>query len=321
MNAHPSLDAASPTHRSQLLKNPPDLSSLNWDDIKYFLALYRCRRLSLAAQKLGTSRATISNRIQSLEAALGIPLFRQEESGFFPSPAGIELLPIAEDVEKRLSLDYLGEHLQKLDIPMIRIGVNEGLSDNVIALTMAEFAKQQPTMIKLMTLPKNTNVATKEVDISITIQPSSNDLVLSKILTDYKLGIYSGTEYAKILPPHLEASQLGNFPWIGYIEELMYSESLLYHLELPEKIKFSFQSTSLNAQIQATIANLGLCILPCYIAENTSGLIRVFPEIGFKRTYWISTRRDIIGSKKLKEIWNFLVSRFKKDRSIFMDHQ
>lgn len=302
------------------MKKKPDLSHLNWDDIKYFLALYRCRRLSLAAQHLGISRATVSNRIQSLESALGVPLFRQEESGFIPTPAATELLHVAEGVEKTLSLDYLGERLQKLDIPMIRIGVNEGLSDNVIAYEMAEFSKQQPTMIKLMTLPKNTNVATKEVDISITIQPSSNDLVVSKVLTEYKLGIYAGTEYATALPEKLKSSSLGMLPWIGYIEELMYSESLLYHLELPDKITFSFQSTSLNAQIQATRANLGLCILPCYIAENTSGLTRVFPDIGFERTYWISTRRDIIGSKKLKSIWSFLVERFKSKRSMFMDY-
>lgn len=302
------------------MKKPPDLSALNWDDIKYFLALYRCRRLSVAAQQLGISRATVSNRIQSLEKALGLSLFRQEESGFIPTPAAIELLHVAEDVEKTLSLDYLGERLQKLDIPMIRIGVNEGLSDNVIAFEMAEFSKQQPTMIKLMTLPKNTNVATKEVDISITIQPSSNDLVLSKILTDYKLGIYAGTEYAAALPTKLEPSLLGTLPWIGYIEELMYSESLLYHLELPGQITFSFQSTSLNAQIQATRANLGLCILPCYIAEHTPGLARVSPDLGFKRTYWISTRRDIIGSKKLKSIWNFLIERFKNERAMFMDY-
>lgn len=302
------------------MKKAPDLTSLNWDDIKYFLALYRCRRLSLAAQQLGASRATVSNRIQSLESALGLPLFRQEENGFAPTPAAIELLHVAEGVEQTLSLDYLGERLHKLDIPTIRIGLNEGLSDNFIAFEMADFAKQHPAMIKLVTLPKNTNVATKEVDISITIQQASSDLVVSRLLTNYDLGVYAGCNYAASLPDPLEVVSLGTLPWIGYIEELMYSDSLLYHLELPDEIKFSFQSTSLNAQVQATRADLGLSILPCYIAEHTSGLVRVLPHLSFSRSYWISTRKDIIGSKKLKNVWDFLIERFRAEQSMFIGY-
>ncbi|WP_417618248.1 LysR family transcriptional regulator [Oceanisphaera sp.] len=290
-----------------------------WDDLKYFLALHRCKRVSHAAKILDTSRATISNRIQALESNLNVKLFVQSIDGFDLTSAGLVLLNIAEEVEMKLSSNILSEALIMLDVPEIKIGVNEGISDYFVAHEMSSYAKKNPINVKLITLSKNTNVSTKEVDISIAIQKPKSDAVVTRVLTEYSLGIYASEGLSSTLPEKMTKHNIKDIPWVGYIEEMVYSEALLYHRELPEDINFSFQSTSLAAQVHATKAGVGLCILPYYIGSTAPGLVRVMPQITFTRYYWISTRADVIGSRKLSEVWNFIINRFKDKRDCFIE--
>lgn len=291
-----------------------------WDDLKYFLALYRCRRVSHAAKALGASRATISNRIQSLENSLGVKLFSQGEEGFDLTLAGLALLKTAEEIEVKLSSKILTESLFMLDIPEIKIGVNEGISDYVVAREISLFSKKKSINIKLITLSKNTNVSTKEVDISITIQKPKNEAVVTRLLTKYSLGVYASKALSYKLPSNITKDNIKDIPWVGYIEEMVYSEALLYHRELPDNINFSFQSTSLAAQVHAAKSGIGLCILPYYIGSKTSGLVRVMPNITFTRDYWISTRTDIISSKKLSEVWSFIINIFDERKNYFIEN-
>lgn len=295
------------------------VDDFHWDDLKYFLALYRCKRVAHAAKILNSSRATISNRIQALEKSLNVKLFIQNVDGFDLTAAGLVLLSIAEDVEEKLSANIISEAIMAPDIPTIKIGVNEGISDHVVSREISSFLKTNALKVKLITLSKNTNVSTKEVDISITIQKPKSDAVVTRLLTDYSLGVYSSSEFSLTLPEDITKSNIKGIPWVGYIEEMVYSEALLYHRELPDDIDFSFQSTSLAAQVHATKAGLGLCILPYYIGNNTEGLVRVMPKIKFTRCYWISTRADIINSKKLCKVWNFIIDEFNDKRDYFIE--
>ena len=294
------------------------MNDFNWDDLKFFLALYRHKRLSLAAHHLNTARATVSNRISSLESEIGIKLFTQNLEGFHLTPAGAVFLETAKSIEESLSPCRLSDVLKTENTPEIKIGVNEGISDNFIAKELAKFSLSKRFNIKLVTLSKNTNVTTKEVDISITIQKPKSEGVITKLLTSYSLGIYASKEMAIKIPKGLTKQDLKELPWVGYIEEMAYSEALMYHKELPNEVNFIFQSTSLTAQLQATKSGLGLCILPSYIGDNSSELSRIVEEINFTRSYWISTRPDIIASQRHKEIWNYIIFKTQENYDFFL---
>ena len=74
--------------------------SLNWDDMRIFLAVARDGSLSAAARHLKVTQPTVGRRLGQLEADLGARLFDRLPDGFVPTQAGEELLPIAEDMEK-----------------------------------------------------------------------------------------------------------------------------------------------------------------------------------------------------------------------------
>jgi len=72
---------------------------MNWDDYRHLLALARTGSLTAAAKSLGVVRTTVGRRLAAAEAALGVLLFERTPDGYVPTPAGADLVAIAESVE------------------------------------------------------------------------------------------------------------------------------------------------------------------------------------------------------------------------------
>ena len=76
---------------------------MNWDDIRYFLAIGHEGSLSAAARKLKVNRTTVFRRIRALEKALKLQLFEPDPSGYVLTIAGEEMYAAALEVEERVA--------------------------------------------------------------------------------------------------------------------------------------------------------------------------------------------------------------------------
>ena len=72
---------------------------LVWDDVPVFLAVARSGSLSGAASALSIGLATVSRRIERLEARLGRPLFLRHHTGYRLTEEGMALIERAEELE------------------------------------------------------------------------------------------------------------------------------------------------------------------------------------------------------------------------------
>ena len=61
---------------------------MGWDSLKIAHAIARHGSLNAAARTLGTTRLTVSLRLDSLERRIGEKLFEREVGGLFPTPFG-----------------------------------------------------------------------------------------------------------------------------------------------------------------------------------------------------------------------------------------
>ena len=58
------------------------MHSLDWNDLRYFLAVCRAGTLVGAARSLHVRHSTVGRRVEALEAALGVSLFMRAPDGF-----------------------------------------------------------------------------------------------------------------------------------------------------------------------------------------------------------------------------------------------
>ena len=88
------------------------MQSLNWDDVRLFLAVAREGRLQAAGRALGLDHSTIARRVSGLEAAMGARLIDR-------SPRGVVLTPAGE---------LLRDHAERMEVEMI--GASAAVGDN-----------------------------------------------------------------------------------------------------------------------------------------------------------------------------------------------
>ena len=61
---------------------------MNWDDLRYVLAVARQRTLAAAGRELGVDATTVGRRLLAIEGQLGARLFERTGDGFAPSHTG-----------------------------------------------------------------------------------------------------------------------------------------------------------------------------------------------------------------------------------------
>ncbi|PLW76586.1 LysR family transcriptional regulator [Cohaesibacter celericrescens] len=297
---------------------PRDWNELNWDDIKFFLALVRRKRLTGAAHELQTSHVTVSNRIAQLEKVTGQRLFSQNNDGFKLTREGKTFLPFAEECERQLQLAATASLSDTTPFrPCVRVGVTEGIGNTYFSRIFSNWVIERDIELELVTLTKLSRVTQREADICVNMEEPDGQNIIKQVLTPYRLGIYAAKSYLKRSEPIIEQSQLRDHLWIGYVDDLIFSSALTYHREIGENLKFVFRGTTLLAQLQAAISGVGLAILPYYVA-NDHNLVRVLPDFWFDRTYWISATTDLHRFPGQSAVWQFIKSACNADRSLFM---
>jgi DNA-binding transcriptional LysR family regulator len=71
---------------------------MDFSDLSTFAAVARCGGVTRAASELGTVQSNVTNRIRSLEAEVGVPLFERHSRGMMLTAAGRRLLPYVDRV-------------------------------------------------------------------------------------------------------------------------------------------------------------------------------------------------------------------------------
>lgn len=303
-----------------------DLKNMNWNDLKFFLALARHRRYSHAAASLQVTHVTMANTIKRLEGAIEQRLFVQTKDGFRLTHEGASLLPIAEKCERQLRLP-VGEMGPEAGIlrPSVRVGTVEGIGNSYLAERLSSWLLNNEIELEFVSLPKHSQISRRDADICVTLEkPSGQNLIVQK-LTPYKLGIFASTNYLSSHKEIVGKDDLIDHVWIGYVDEHLFSTTLEYHKEISEGLNFSFRSTSMITQMEAAISGVGLAILPFYmlhsrLAKQKSGrkLVQVVPEVEFNRNYWISASTDIHRFKFMYSAWRFIKDIVHADQKMFL---
>ncbi|MDE1167458.1 MAG: LysR family transcriptional regulator [Pseudomonas sp.] len=280
----------------------------DWNDLRFFLELQRSGRLLTAAKRLGTTHSTVARHIESIEHHLGTALFVQHAQGYELTPAGQALLKHAEAMENvaLLAQEEITQALSPLG--KIRLGVTEGIGIQFITPRIAGLYQRYPGLeVELVAVPRFVSILNREAEISIHLDRPTADQLITRKLTDYRLALYASPAYLAKAAPLNSREDLARQDWIGYVDDLLFSQELLFLNSFCRNPNVVFRSTSVIAQQQAARAGLGIAVLPNYMARHDPELTHVLPAETIQRSYWISTRRELHKSVRLRVVWDYLV--------------
>lgn len=282
---------------------------MNWDDIKIFLEVARTERLSEAAKRLSMDTSTVSRRLHKLEEQLKTQLFERTTQGHQLTLDGQQLVDSARRMEQdaQVAFDTIVQNNAE-NSGRVRIGVTEAFGNFFIAQNLCQLSKQAPNIqVDLLHFFRDVKISRNEAEIAIAIEkPKSTSMIVTK-LTDYKLQLYANHQLADVINTQANISQLQTYPWVGYVDNLLFSQELSYLKDLSETITPKFQSTSIISQYNAIKSGLGIGILPCFLADKDPELIKLYPaEINIQRNFWLVTHPEIKRLSRVNTVWEYL---------------
>lgn len=274
---------------------------MNWDDLKYLLALQQHGTLSAAARYLGVNQTTASRRLERLEGDLGVKLFDRVDHKLVMTPEGEHALSSIQQMEEAaLTIEHNLKNRNLSLYGTVRVTSVPMFTANFIAPRIKEFYQQYPNIhIELVGADSDLNLSRREADLAIRFARPTTGNVLIK-----KLGEVGFAAYASSLH-YSNAAQLAlsDFRWAGYDESLQhFPEARWLSSNVNEKqlVATTTDVASLTALIQS---GLVAAVLPCMTGDTHPDLIRLTGSTPIcHREVWLLSHPD---AKKIRRILFF----------------
>ena len=292
---------------------------MDWDDVKYFLAIAREGHMLGAARRLQVSQARLSRRLQSLEGAVGARLFDRSTRGCQLTDDGRLFLDTAERVEAEFlsGLSRLGRADAEI-AGTVRVGAPDGLGGAFIAPRLGALASAYPKLrVQLTALTRNFSLSQREADIAIMIERPAKGRLRVKRLLDYTLGVYAARSYLKTAGAPAKPEDLAGHRLVGYVEDLLHSPELNYAEEFWAGWRSDIEISTATGQLEAVRAGAGVGALHDFMAAGDSSLVRLFPERSVTRSYWAVWHENLASSRKIAIVAGFLEREMRLQGGLF----
>lgn len=267
---------------------------LDWDDLRFFLALARHGSLSAAARELRVSQTTVGRRLASLEAGLAVRLLNRTPNGYVLTLAGQSVRGQAERLEaEALSLERNVSGRDTQLTGLVRITCAETVANHLLAPCLAVLHRQHPDiMVELTSDLRNLSLSMREADISVRLsRPEQHDLAVRRI-GDLGFGLYASPAY---LERHgelgIEAGCAGHY-LITQSNDAEAAAQTRWLAELAPRARVALQTTSHEAAASAALHGGGLACLTRFRADREAGLTRLPVPTAPAVAIWLAVHRD-----------------------------
>lgn len=292
---------------------------MEWDDLRFFLAVARTGSLTAAAEAMHTSPSTVSRRLLQLEQALQASLFARHQTGYVLTDDGTDLLTQAQQVEasvKSLEMTVAGRDSEPEG--HVKLATAENLANHVIIPELGKFREQYPKIIlEISTGVGSVNLSHREADLAVRLRrPSQGNVNIRKLGTQ-KFGLYASSAYLAHRSKFQDPSGFEEDSFIVWSEEFS-------HLPMADWLEKSLAGRppalithSLYAQAAAAQSGTGLAVLPCFLGDTVPGLQRLpFEGDMVEQEIWLVTHSNLAASARVRAVSNFLVELFSRKQAL-----
>lgn len=286
---------------------------LDWNDLRYFLAVARGGSTLAASRALRVSQTTVARRIAALEEAVKLALFEKRQAGYALTPAGVELLAHAEAVEAAAFKFDSAAAAGARDLSgNVRITTEEIFAVTLLAPMLRELHDLHPDiLIELDTGQAVRDLGAGEADIALrgTGQAEGNGLV-GRRLCDDGWTLYCSRDYAARSGVPASLEDLRNHAIIGGGGGNLWRhyEAWLRSLGLEDRV--AMHHASATGLLSGVRSGFGIAVLPCIVADGEPDLIRCLPpRSDHGRVFWLLTHERVRHSPRVRTVIDFLYER------------
>lgn len=281
------------------------MHSVNLEDLRFFLALTRYGKLSVAAERLGVEHTTIRRRVSALEKSLGARLFDKTPRGWTLTTQGRRLLPYAQRIENESDAAQAAITDTTPSVSgTVRIVATDGFGASVVAPGMARLRKEHPAIdVELVTKSHLLTYNVGEFDIAVTVhRPERTGFSMTR-LCDYELRLYGSPDYLDNSPPLDSVDDLSKHNMIWFVESMLDLPELRSAEDIAARAQIVFRTTSLFGQLEAAASGVGLALIPSFLAQHDNRLRPVLhAQVKAQRTFWMVVPARLLNTERVTAV-------------------
>ena len=282
---------------------------LDWEDLKYFLAMAEHGSLSAAARKLNVSQPTLSRRLTALEESIGSELFSRTRTGLEMTVLGEQMRHHARHMQDDVhAMERLVTGHDSSLTGSVMISCIEALGAIWLVQRLKNFSEQFPGItVDVKVDNAASDLLRREADIALRMfRPVQNDLVAKRTVT-MNYGYYASRKYLEENGTPENISELKDHRFI-----LPHDEILAHTKTDPRKIyalskAASFRSNSMMALATAVREGFGIGAYSCMMAAEEPDLVRVFDDlVVFSSDIWLVSHAELRRSARIRAMYDYL---------------
>jgi DNA-binding transcriptional LysR family regulator len=288
-----------------------ELSTIDWDQVRVFLAVARAGQLAGAASRLGLDVSTVSRRLDRLEAELGVHLFDRTREGTVATAAAEAMLPAAEDMERGLAQFAAAvDAVETTAEGVVRLTAPPGLADAFIAPLLARFARRFPRVaVELDASVGYADLTRRDADLALrATRPRSGDLIAVRLVSTPSLPMTSPAYAAELG----RLKRWSDARWIGYAADLAQIPTARWVNERTGAAPV-LRTSHFPSQVAAAVAGVGVML-----ASEPFRFVRRIVPIAISRVLqpdwdalpveelWLVGHRALRTVPRIAALWDFL---------------
>ena len=256
---------------------------MDWDKLRIFHAVADAGSLTHAGDQLHLSQSAVSRQVRGLEESLNATLFHRHARGLILTEQGELLFDATRAMMKRL--DAATARIRDSEEEVfgeLRVTTTIGFGTLWLAPRLPQLYEQYPDLkIDLMLEEKVLDLPMREADVAIRMkEPSQADLIRKRLMSVH-MCLFATRDYLEQhgtpsspeeLHEHRLICQNPRSAQVGAGATLV-NELMTY--DVPSLLTVN----NYFGVLQGVLHNLGIGVLPDYLARDFPDLIRVIPDV------------------------------------------
>lgn len=264
------------------------MQEMNWNDLRYLIALHRQGSFAAAARSMGQDETTIARRVRRLEAALSAQLLQRDAAGrqVLTDLAGqLVQAALRVETETRHMAELADENRGSLK-GTVRLTAVPVIVDRVLVPAFEGFATRHPGLtVELIPEGRNLSLISREVDVALRLGPpdAGGADILAQRIGWLEFGLYR---------PRVDTGPLN---WVLYETGHAHLEQARWMQANQDAPASALRLADLSTAIEAVANGLGQSLLPDAACATDPRLRRAtaLPDVPLpKRPVWMLSHKD-----------------------------
>ena len=295
--------------------------AVNWDDLRYVLALRRAGSLGAAARLLKVESSTASRRLAALEAALGVQLVTRTPEGMTLNAAGISVADLAETIDRgvaELERTIGGEDEKPEGI--VKLATTDTMASFLMAGLIPLRNEHPKIQVQLVVGNAGHDVLRKEADVAVRMYRDQTPTLVTRKLGDVGWSLYAARALVErvgcTVPAEVDKAALCGLPVIRFSDGLANSVAGQWLAANTRAEDVVLAGTSVASVINAVKAGLGISLLPCFTVHDDASLVRLTPAVVSRVEAFLVIPPEHRATVRVRLVMDAITALFQRERAV-----